>query len=408
VTRCRAALLALAPALVSGLLRGQDLAVRGEVVHTVAGAPIPDGVVVVRDGRIVAVGPAAEIEIPADLRVLEAAVVTPGLVDAHSVVGLAGYLNYRHDQEQIERSEAMQPELRAIDAYDPREPLIAWLRSFGVTTVHTGHAPGAVISGQTLVAKTAGDTVAEAVFRPAAMIACTLGDSAERDGGNPGTRAKAAVMLRAELMRAREHAEKLERAAADPEAEPVPRDLRLEALLPVIAGERPLLVTADRARDILTALRIAAELDVRIVLDGAAEAHLAIEPIAEAGVPVILHPTMRRASGEAENLTLEAAARLGDAGIQVALQSGYESYVPKTRVVLFEAAVAAANGLGFERALRSITLDAARIVGVDERVGSLEPGKDGDLALYDGDPFEYTTHCIGVVIEGRVVSSEPR
>jgi imidazolonepropionase-like amidohydrolase len=402
--RAALALLALCPAPRAA----QDLAVRGEVVHTAAGAPITDGIVLVLDGRIAAVGPAAEVDVPADLRVLEAAVVTPGLVDAHSVVGLAGYLNYAHDQEQLERSAAMQPELRAIDAYDPREPLIAWLRAFGVTTVHTGHAPGAVISGQTLVAKTIGDTVDEAVITPYAMLACTLGDAAEREGGEPGTRAKAAALLRAELVRAQEYARKLAQPAEDPDAEQVARDLRLEALLPVLSGERPLLVTADRSREILTALRIAAEFDLRVVLDGAAEAHLVTDAIVRAGVPVLLHATMRRSHGDAENLTLEAAARLRDAGLRVALQSGYESYVPKTRVVLFEAAVAAANGLGFERALETITIDAARIVGVDERVGSLEVGKDGDVALYDGDPFEYTTHCIGVVIEGRVVSESPR
>jgi imidazolonepropionase-like amidohydrolase len=398
-------------ALVPSSSGAQDVAVRGGIVHTAAGAPIADGVVLVRAGRIVAVGPAAEVEVPAGVRVLTAAVVTPGLVDAHSVVGLAGYLNTARDQEQLERSEAIQPELRAIDAYDPREPLIEWLRGFGVTTVHTGHAPGAVISGQTLIAKTVGDTVAEAVFVPYAMLACTLGEAAERRGeagGSPGTRAKAAALLRAELVRAREYGEKLGRAAQDPDAEPPARELRSEALLAVLRRERPLLVTADRARDVLTALRIAREFDLRLVLDSAAEGHLVAAEIAAAGVPVIVHATMRRANGETENLTLEAAARLRDAGLRVALQSGYESYVPRTRVVLFEAAVAAANELGAARALESITLDAARILGVEGRVGSLEVGKDGDLALYDGDPFEYATHCVGVVIEGRVASETQR
>jgi imidazolonepropionase-like amidohydrolase len=119
---------------------------------------------------------------------------------------------------------------------------------------------------------------------------------------------------------------------------------------------------------------------------------------------VILHPTMMRSFGEAENLSLETASRLRQAGIPFALQSGFEAYVPKTRVALFEAGVAAANGLRFEDALASITIDAARILGIDKRVGSLEPGKDADIALYDGDPFEYTSHCTGVILNGRVVS----
>jgi imidazolonepropionase-like amidohydrolase len=117
---------------------------------------------------------------------------------------------------------------------------------------------------------------------------------------------------------------------------------------------------------------------------------------------------MTRAYEETRNLSMETAGLLRNAGIPIALQSGYESYVPKTRVVLFEAAVAAANGLGFDDALAAITIDAANILGIDERVGSIEIGKDGDLALYDGDPFEYTSHCTGVIIEGEVVSETAR
>ncbi len=396
-----AALCALAtPAL------AQDVAVQGKLVHTLEGAPIPDGIVLVRGGKIAAVGRASEVAIPAGVQVLSAAVVTPGLVDAHSVVGLAGWLNYGHDQEQLEQSEPLQPELRAVDAYDPREPLVEWLRGFGVTTLHTGHAPGAVIAGQTLIAKTAGDTVDEALVRPYAMLACALGKAAERSEGSPGTRAKAVALLRAELVRAGEYRDKLARPA--PEGEARERDLRLEALQPVLAREVPLLVTAQRAQDILGAIRLAEEFDLRLVLDGASEAYLVLEEVRRAGASVILHPTMQRATDESENLSFETAATLVHAGISVALQSGYESYVPKTRVVLFEAALAAAHGLTFEEALRTITLDAAHILGIDERVGSLAEGKDGDLALYDGDPFETTSHCVGVVINGVVVSSAPR
>jgi imidazolonepropionase-like amidohydrolase len=397
--------LALALCALSLPAGGQDVAVRGSVVHTAEGPPIEDGIVLVQGGKIVAVGRAADVTVPAGVTLLTAAVVTPGLVDAHSVVGLSGWLNVAHDQEQLERSEPLQPELRALDAYDPREPLVAWLRGFGVTTVHTGHAPGAVIAGQTLIAKTAGETVDEAVRVPYAMLAVALGPPAEREEGGPGTRAKVVSLLRAELIKAREYQGKLARATP---AEPVERNLRWEALQPVLAREVPLLVTAQRAGDILAALRVQAEFDLRLVLDGGAEAYLVLDQLKAAGVPVIVHPTMQRATEDTENLSFETAATLSDAGIEVALQSGYETYVPKTRVVLFEAALAAANGLGFERALASITLDAARILGIDQSVGSLAVGKDGDVALYDGDPFETTSHCVGVVIDGIVVASEPR
>ncbi len=386
--------------------RGETLAVMGRLVHTMQGAAIPDGVVIVADGKIAAVGPAAGTPVPEGARVVRADVVTPGLVDAHSVVGLAGWLNQDQDQDQLDGTEPIQPELRAIDAFNPRERLVEWVRGFGVTTLHTGHAPGALVSGQTMVVKTAGEP--PTVLRPEAMIAVTLGDTGRPEGDKkaPGTRSKSVAMLRAELLKAAEY----RRKRADPDAakRPAP-DLRLEALARVLAGEIPLLVTADRATDIASALRLAEETGVRMVLDSAAEAYLLLDRIRAAGVPVIVHPTMRRAgSGETENASFETASRLRAAGIPVALQSGYENYVPKTRVVLFEAAVAAANGLEADGALAAVTIDAARILGVADRVGSLEPGKDADLALFDGDPLEYTTHCTGVIVDGRLVSDGPR
>ena len=383
-----------------------QVAVRGETVHTMAGAPIKDGVVlVVKDGKIERVGPATSVRVPTGYKLLRAKVVTPGLVDAHSVVGLAGYLNQPHDQMQLETSSAIQPELRAIDGYNAREALVEWLRIHGVTTIHTGHAPGALVPGQTMVVKTRGDEAEQAVIVPLATVAATLGaDGLAGTGKSPGNRSKAVAMLRAELIKAKDYVAK----QAGPEDKRPARDLKLETLGKVLSKEVPMLVTANRANDILTALRIAKEFDIRIILDGAAEVYLLTDQIKAAKVPVILHATMSRAGGDAENMSMETASTLRKAGIPVALQSGYETYVPKTRVVLFEAAVAAANGLTFDQALATVTIDAAKILGVDKRVGSLEAGKDGDLALFDGDPFEYVTHVTGVVIDGVVVSETPQ
>lgn len=389
-----------------GAAAAGDIAVRAGRLHTVSGAVIEDGVVVVRDGKIVAVGSVGDTPIPAGIQVVEAAVVTPGLIDAHTVVGLAGYLNQDTDQDQLETSDPVQPELRAFDAYNARERLVGWLREFGVTTLHTGHGPGSLISGQTMIVKTHGSTVDEAVVVPVAMVAATLGEQALREGGKaPGTRSKAVAMLRAELQRTRDYMRARENAE---EGKVLDVDLRLETLSRVLSKELPLLVTVQRHQDIMTALRIAKEFDFRLVLDGAAEAYLLVDELRASGVPVIVHATMKRAVGETENLSMETAGVLDRAGIAIALQSGFESYVPKTRVVLFEAAVAAANGLGAERALRSVTLGAAEILSIADRVGSLELGKDGDMALYDGDPFEYATHCIGTIIEGVQVSSGSR
>jgi imidazolonepropionase-like amidohydrolase len=133
-----------------------------------------------------------------------------------------------------------------------------------------------------------------------------------------------------------------------------------------------------------------------------------LNEIKASGFPVIVHPTMARANGDEMSLSMEDAAKLKAAGIPVALQSGYEGYVPKTRVVLFEAAMAAANGLSQRDALALVTIDAAKILGLDARIGSLEKGKDADLAMYDGDPFEWTSHCTGTIINGQVVSDVVR
>ena len=403
-----AALLVLNMAAAGG--SSAQVAVRGAKVYTMAGEVITDGVVVVRDGRIAEVGPAAKVRIPDGFEVLTAAVVTPGLIDVHGTIGLTGILNVPHDQDHLENSAPLQPELRALDAYNPQEPLVAWVRSLGVTTVHTGPSPGAPVSGQTIIIKTRGTTVAEALVDDAVALAVALTPSGPTN--TPGalftTRAKTIALLRQDLIRAGEYRDKVARAAKDDELEAPDRDLHLETLVQVLDGDLALMVTAHRARDIVNALGLAREFGLRLWLDGAAEAHEVLPLIAEAGVPVLLHASMARATGELENASFETAAKLREAGIPFGIESGYEGYVPKVRVVLFEAAVAAAHGLGFEAALAAITSEPAKILGIDKRVGSLQKGMDGDLALYDGDPFEYTTHCIGVVIEGEVVSREIR
>ena len=383
-----------------------QLAVKGDTVHTMAGQAIPDGVILIREGKFLEVGSSDEVEIPDGWPTLSAAVVTPGLIDAHTVVGLSGLLNQKHDQEQLELSAAIQPDLRAFDAYNARDELVEWVRNFGVTTIHTGHAPGTLISGQTMILKTDRENISDGILRPYAMLAGSMGRTgfSRNEKKSPGTRAKSMAMLRTQLIKTREYLGKLEKAEGDKKP---PRDLKLEALGEVLQGRVPLLLTAHRHQDIVSAIRLANEFGFRLILDGASEAHLVLEEIVEAGVPVIVHPTMVRAQGELENASLEMAAILEREGILFAMQSGYETYVPKTRVVLFEAAMALAYGLSFEAALRSITISAAKLLQMDDRIGSIEVGKDADLALFDGDPFEYTTHCTAVIIDGSVVKEEP-
>jgi imidazolonepropionase-like amidohydrolase len=399
-------LLAAAALLLPAPLSAQ-LAVRAGTLYTMAGPPVIDAVVLVgANGRIERVGTAAQLRIPAGYRVLEAAVVTPGLIDAHTVVGLAGYLNQPHDQDQLETSSAIQPELRAFDAYNARETLVGWLRDHGVTTMHTGHGPGALMSGQTMIVKTRGETVGEALVDSVAMVAMTLGpEVAANFAGRPGTRARGMAMVRQKFIDAQAYQQRMRTGPAS--GRPA-RSLEMETLVDVLERRVPALITANRSSEILAALRLQREFGFRLVLDGAAEAYLLVDEIRKAGVPVILHPTMARHSGSMENATLESARLLRDAGITVALQSGFEGYVPKTRVVLFEAAMAAAYGLTVEQALATVTIDAARILGIDDRVGSIVAGRHGDLVLFTGDPFEHLTRVCAVVIEGVVVSETCR
>ena len=376
-----------------------QLAVRGETVWTMNGEPIINGVVLIRDGKIERVGTAAQVQIPSGYRTISAKVVTPGLIDAHSVIGLNGYLNQPHDQMALDASGTVQPELRATDAYNPEEKLVEWVRGYGVTTIHTGHQPSALVPGQTMIAKTWGKTVEDATIVPTAMVAIVLGQAANAGTGkSPGTRGKQAAMLRAEFIKAQENLAKKE----------PPKDLRSDIMMRIVKGDVRLLVTAHKVQDIMTALRLAKEFNLKIVLDGASEGPLVINEIKAAGTPVIVHATMARAGGDTDSLSIETASKLKAAGIPVALQSGYEGYVPKTRIILFEAAMAAANGLGQKGALESITIDAARILGLDSRIGSIAPGKDADIAMYDGDPFEFSTHCTGTIINGQLVSEVVR
>jgi imidazolonepropionase-like amidohydrolase len=384
-----------------------QVAVKGDLVFTMDGPPIDNGVILIVDGKIAAVGSADDVQIPDGWTELHGRIATPGLIDTHSVVGLSGIYNTDHDQDQLESSQPMQPELRAVDAYNANERLVEWVRGFGVTTLHTGHAPGELISGQTFIVKTTGNTVAEATVSPATAIAVTL-STAERksDEKSPGTRGKSVAMLREILIKAQEYVRDVGEARADPSKSAPPRDLALEALGKALNRELAFMVTAERSQDILSALRLAKEFNLRLWLDSASEAYAVADVIAAARVPVLVHPTMARAVGVRENMTFENAARLRNAGVTIGFQSGYEPYVPKTRVVLFEAGMAAANGLTFEQALAAVTVDAAAILGISDRVGALKVGLDGDVALYDADPFEYTSHCTGVVVNGQIVSDK--
>jgi imidazolonepropionase-like amidohydrolase len=377
-----------------------QIAVKGDTIYTMDGEPLINGIILINNNKIEKVGKASEISIPSGYTLIEGKIITPGLIDAHSVVGLAGIYNYAHDQDQLEKSDAIQPELRAFDAYNLREELIGWIRQFGTTTLHTGHGPGALASGQTMIVKTAGESLEEVIIDSVSMIAFTLGPSVTSNYQRPGTRSKGVAMLRSQFLKAQEYLIKQN------SKEKPARDLKLEALSEVLNGNIPALFTVNKANDILSAIRLSKEFNFKLILDGAAEASLVIDEIKKADIPVIVHPIMGRNYGEMKSASLETASLLYKNGIKTAMQSGYEGYVPKTRVVLFEAAMAHAYGLPFNDALASLTINAAELLGISQRLGSITPGKDADIVIFDGNPFEYTTHVCKVIINGKVVNEE--
>ncbi len=379
-----------------------QIAIKADVLYPVSTMPIRDAVVLIKDGKIKSVGTAATINIPAEYKIYTAKSVTPGLVDARTVIGMSGVLNIAADQDQLEKSSPIQPELRAIDAYNPEEKLVKTARELGVTTMHTGHGVGALVSGQTIIVKTKKGNVDQVTLNPFCMLAMTIGPDVSGNFSSPGTKAKQMSMIRTELLKAKEYLKKM----SDKDSAKRPTyDLKMDALSKMLKGEIKALITANRSVDIMNAIRLSKEFNFKLVIDGAAEAYLLTNEIKEAKAEIILHPTMARNEDEMVNMNRESAILLTKAGIPVSIESGYESYVPKTRIVLYEAAVAVSYGFSFDEALKSITLNPAKLLGIDKQVGSIEVGKDADLVLYNADPFEYTTKVCTVFIDGTEVSN---
>ncbi|VTS01109.1 amidohydrolase family protein [Tuwongella immobilis] len=383
---------------------GGTFAVLAGRIHTAAGEPIRDGVILVENGKIAQIGPRAKIVIPKEMPVVTAAEVTPGLIDTHSVVGLSGAYNSPADQDQDERSGPIQPALRVLDSFNPNEPLLDFLRSEGVTVIHAMPGPVNVIAGQTGVFRTAGRTPEKMAIRFPAGLLVNLGENSKGAyaGRMPLTRMGVTHLLRKQLTEAQAYRAK--KQAAEP-GKPVARNLDHEALEPVLEGKVPVFVSANRVDDILSAMRIAREFQIPMALASGTEAFLVADAIAEAKIPVVLHPTMQRAGSTMETLHsyLGNAKVLTDRKIPVSIGTSYEGYVPKTRVLRSEMAMAIVGGLSPDAALRTVTIDAARILNISEQYGSLEVGKVADLVLYDGDPFENATHVQMTIVAGKPV-----
>jgi imidazolonepropionase-like amidohydrolase len=384
--------------LPTGLVRAETLVIDADSLLSGTGTTLEGARLIVREGRIAALGPADEVAAPAGATRLRAAVATPGFIDVQTSAGLSGLRNVAAVLDQDELRDPDQSALRAIDGFDPNDPLLRFLLEHGVTTIQSGPGPLNPIAGQAGIFRTHGSSADEMALRSPSAVVFNLGElpkSAYDDRLGSSTRMGTAALIRQRLAQARRAGGLFGRDDAD---------LGRMVLRDVARGRLPAIFVTHRADDILTALRIGREFGLDTRIAGATEGYLVRAALHRAGVPVYAGPVMERVSTpETENASYENAALLAQAGVPVALRTGYEAYVPKSRILLFEAAVAAVNGLGRQAALHAITLAPAEMLGIAEDYGSLEPGKVADVVLFDGDPFEYTSHVTAVVAAGRIV-----
>ena len=380
------------------------IAIAGGRVVPVADPPIERGTVLIRDGRIIAVGPADSVGIPGSARVVDASGrwVLPGLVEAHSHLGVSE--EGEAGDPISERSEVNAARLRVLDGINPADPGFADALAGGVTTAAILPGSANPFGGQSAVVKCWGATADEMVVREPAGVKSALGEVPMRVHGGrgalPATRFGTAAVLRDAFGEADHYRAARRRAAA--EGAPFDVNPTHAALARVLDGDLPLSQHVHRADDIATALRLAAEFGYRLVIHHGTEAHLLASLIAERGVPVVCGPlTAARTTPEQRNRTTRTPGILARAGVRIAITTDH-CEVPVQYLAL-QAIVAVRDGLDRDTALRAITLHPAQILGLDSRIGALRPGLDGDVVLWSGDPLDAMSRPLHVFIEGREV-----
>ncbi len=358
--------------------------------------------ILVENGKIQKI--AEHIDCP-EAQVFDAAglMVYPGFVEAHGHIGLDGYGIGFEGQDYNEYGDPMTPQLRAIDGIQPDDQALVEAREAGVTTLCVGPGSSNVLGGTFAAIKPVGVRVEQMVVKAEAAMKCAFGENPKRcyrDKGNC-SRMSTAAHLREMLFKAREYMEKLDRAAGDPEKKPA-FDMKLNALVPVLRGEMPLKAHAHQANDFFTALRIAKEFGVKITLEHVTEGHLVAEELAKEGAMLAVGPTLGHASKfELRNKSWVTPGALAKAGCHVSIIT--DSPVIPQKYLPLCAGLAVKAGMDPFEALKAITIHPAEHIGIADRVGSIEEGKDADLVITDGDPFEVSTLVKAVFIDGKPV-----
>ena len=357
--------------------------------------------ILIRDGVIAAIAPNLS---PAEgEEVLDAAgrLVYPGFVDAHSHLGLDNYGMGFEGHDYNELGDIVAAHLRGIDSFNPQDKALPLALQGGVTTVGVGPGSANVLGGTFLAVKTAGSCVDDMVIKAEVAMKCAFGENPKRCYKDKGdcARMTTAAKLRDMLFQARDYMERKEAAGNDALKRPK-FDMKMEALIPVLKGEIPLKAHAHRADDICTAIRIAKEFGVKLTLEHCTEGHLIVDELVRAGYPVAVGPTLTNASKiELVNKTFDTPGVLARAGLQVSIITD-APVIPQQYLPLC-AGLAVKAGMDPFAALQAITINPARHLGVADRVGSLEVGKDADVVIADGDPMVSDTHILAVVLNGR-------
>lgn len=379
--------------------------IRGGLVHDAVHRDACKADILLADGKIAAIG--TDLTAPADAAVFDAdgVEVYPGFVDAHTHIGLDGYGIGYEGCDYNEMNDIWTPQLRAIDGINPRDPSLADARKAGVTCVCTGPGSANVLGGTFLAMKTVGERVDNMIVRDPVAMKCAFGENPKRCYRDKcdSTRMSTAAFLRGALMQARDYGARKQAANGDVTKMPA-YNQKLEALLPVLAREIPLKAHAHQANDIFTALRIAREFDLRLTLEHVTEGHLIADELAgEKDVPMAVGPSLTFASKfELQNKSWETPGVLANAGCHVSIITD-NSVIPQQYLPLC-AGMAVKAGMDPFDALKAITINPAEHIGVADRVGSLEVGKDADVVITNGCPFEVMTEVRAVFIDGVQVA----
>ena len=378
-------------------------------IKTMAGIEYPNGQILIENGKIIAVG--TNVEKPEGAGEIDAGghLVTPGMIDAHCHIGLIGSALRWEGEDANEEMDPITPHLRGIDSIDPMDECFENARKGGITTVAAGPGSGNVIGGTFAALKTYGKRIDDMVMVQPLAMKIAFGENPKSSygltGRSPYSRMAVAALLREALFKARRYCEDLEEYehSGSSDKKRPPYDMKMEALLPVIRKQIPLKAHVHRADDICTAIRVAKEFGLKLTIDHCTEGHLITEVLAAEGYPVLIGPSLGdKTKPEVRNKTFDTVRILSDAGLKVAIITD-APVVPIERLPLC-AGYAINAGLEEQKAWECITINPAQIMGVDDRVGSIEPGKDADIVIHSGNPLtDIASHPLYTIIDGEVI-----